>query len=180
MKQAWKLVEAEAYEKARKWALTHVPGRPTRTNWIMWQKELEVIAASYDVSDTYAWTVDAAGNNYGCLALVVDPTNGGPDYELQTGITTYAAPIEPPHYDATIDINTPTFMRKQLEEENEQKKHDYFTLKGTSRGMAENLRNATGEEYYSQLEHSIVGYKNVTVLQEETRFGAVCPNCLKN
>ena len=117
------------------------------------------------MSDTYAWTVDAAGNNYGCLALVVDPTNGGPDYELRTGITTYAAPIEPPHYDATIDINTPTFMRKQLEEENEQKKHDYFTLKGASRGMAENLRNATGEQYYSQLEHSIVGYKNVTVLQ---------------
>ena len=52
MKQAWKVVEAEAYERARKQALTHRPGKPTQTDWIMWQKQLEVIAAGYNVSDT--------------------------------------------------------------------------------------------------------------------------------
>ena len=163
MKVAWRLVEADAYERARKQALTRRPGKPTRTDWIMWQKQLEVIAAGYDVSDTYEWTVDAAGNNYGCLFLTVDPDDV--QYELRTGITTYVEPEEPPHYHEDIDVNTPTFQRKQLEEENEQKKHDFFTMKGALRGMAENLRDAMGEQYYSQLEHSIVGYKNVTVLQ---------------
>ena len=163
MKVAWRLVEADAYERARKQALTRRPGKPTRTDWIMWQKQLEVIAAGYDVSDTYEWTVDAAGNNYGCLFLTVDPDDV--QYELRTGITTYVEPEEPPHYHEDIDVNTPTFQRKQLEEENEQKKHDFFTMKGALRGMAENLRDAMGEQYYSQLEHSVVGYKNVTVLQ---------------
>jgi len=107
--------------------------------------------------------VDAAGNNYGCLFLTVDPDDV--HYELRTGIMTYAKPVEPPHYDATIDINTPTFLQKQLEEENEQKKHDFFTMKGALRGMAENLRDAMDEQYFSQLEHSVVGFKNVTVLQ---------------
>ena len=165
MKQVWKVVEAEAYERARKQPLTQRLGKPTRTDWIMWQKELEKIAAVYDVSDSYKWTIDANGNNYGCLALAVDPVNGGPDYELRTGITTYVAPIEPPHYNAAININTPTYLRKQMEEENEQMKHDFFTWKGAERGLAENLRDAMGEQYYGQLEHSIVGFKNVTMLQ---------------
>ena len=74
----------------------------------MWQKELEVIAAGYDVSDTYDWTVDAAGNNYGGLFLTVDPDDV--HYELRTGINTYEEPVEPLHYHADIDVNTPTFL----------------------------------------------------------------------
>ena len=100
MKNAWKIVEAEAYERARKLALTHRLGKLTQTDWIIWQRQLEVIAASYDVSDTYKFTVGASGNNYGLLFLAVDPLNGGPSYELRTGITTYAVPTEPPHYKA--------------------------------------------------------------------------------
>ena len=163
MKNAWAIVEAEAYERARKQALTHRPGRPTRSDWMMWQRQLEKIAASYDVSETYTFTVDAAGNNFGLLFLTVDPDDV--HYELRTGITTYVEPVQPPRYDAAINAATPTFERKQREEENEQKKHDYFTMKGASRGMAENLRDAMGEQYYNQLEHAIVGFKNVTVLQ---------------
>jgi hypothetical protein len=37
-------------------------------------------------------------------------------------------------------------------------------MKGASTGMAENLRDAMGEQYYGQLEHSVIGFKNVTVL----------------
>ena len=129
----------------------------------MWQRQLEIIAASYDVSDTYTFTVDAAGNNYGLLFLTVDPDDV--HYDLRTGISTYVLPVEPPHYDAAINAATPTFEQKQREEDNEQKKHDFFTMKGASRGMAENLRDAMGEQYYNQLEHSVIGYKNVTVLQ---------------
>lgn len=163
MKSAWAIVEAEGYERARKQPLTHRPGRPTRSDWMMWQRQLEKIAASYDVSETYTFTVDAAGNNFGLLFLTVDPDDV--HYELRTGITTYVEPVQPPRYDAAINAATPTFERKQREEENEQKKHDYFTMKGASRGMAENLRDAMGEQYYNQLEHAIVGFKNVTVLQ---------------
>ena len=54
MKQVWKVVEAEAYERARKQPLTQRLGKPTRTDWIMWQKELEKIAAVYDVSASEA------------------------------------------------------------------------------------------------------------------------------
>ena len=48
MKVAWRLVEADAYERARKQALTRRPGKPTRTDWIMWQKQLKVIVAGYE------------------------------------------------------------------------------------------------------------------------------------
>ena len=154
-------MEAEAYDKARAQPLSVVQGKPSRTNYIAWRKEVELIATGYDVSDTYKWTVDAAGNNFGCLHLTMDDN----DYQIRTSITTYVAPTEPPHYDPTITAATPTFQRKQLEEEMEQKKHDYFTWVGASRGMAENLRNAMEEQYYNELKHSIVGYKNVTTYQ---------------
>ena len=75
MKNAWKLVEKEAYDHARKQSLTIKHGKPTRSDYIGWKKALEIVAASYDVSDSYEWTMDAAGNNYGCLALVVDTVN---------------------------------------------------------------------------------------------------------
>ena len=65
MKNAWKLVEAEAYNHARKQALTIKLGKPSRSDYIQWKKALEVTAASYDISDLYEWTVYAAGNNYG-------------------------------------------------------------------------------------------------------------------
>jgi hypothetical protein len=107
--------------------------------------------------------VDADGNNLGCVALAVNPEED--DYELRFGITTYVAPTKPPHYNPTIDIDTPTYLRKQLEEENEQKKRDYWTYKGVSRGMAENLRDAMEDQYYSKLKHTTIAYRNVTTLQ---------------
>ena len=161
MKQAWKLVEAAAYDQARAQPLTITHGKPSRSNYIAWRKELELIATGYDVSDTYGWSVDAAGNNYGCLHLTMDDN----DYQNRTTITTYVEPTEPAHYDPNINASTPTFQRKQLEEEQEQMKHDFFTWTGASRGMAENLRDAMEEQYYSELKHSIVGYKNVKTLQ---------------
>ena len=162
MKQAWIVVEAAAYNKARARPLTVVRGKPNRSDYITWRKELESTAADYDISDTYSWTVDAAGNNYGCLHDVMDDN----DYQTRTGITTYVEPVEPPHYDPNIDATTPTFQRKQLEEEHEQKKHDFFTWKGAARGLAENLRDAMEEQYYSELKHSIIGYRNVTTLAQ--------------
>ena len=82
-----------------------------------------MIATGYDVSDTCKWTVDTAGNNFGCLHLTMEDN----DYQIRTSINSYVVPIKPAHYDPAIDADTPTFMRKQLEEEWEQKKHDFFT-----------------------------------------------------
>jgi hypothetical protein len=162
MTNAWTLVEQDAYERIRKQPLKKAHGKPSRSDYIEWKTALEIMAASVDVSDTYEWTVDANGNNLGCVALAVNPEED--DYELRFGITTYVAPTKPPHYNPTIDIHTPTYLRKQLEEENEQKKRDYWTYMGVSRGMAENLRDAMAEQYYSKLKHTIIAYKNVTTL----------------
>ena len=162
MKNAWKLVEAEAYEQARKQPLTKKHGKPTRSDYIVWCKALEIVAASYDVSDTYDWTVDAAGNNFGCLALVVDPMDA---YEIRTSITTYVAPTEPPHYDATINADTPTFQRKQLEEENEQKKHDYFE-EDVIKGILEREQWEDENKPLEIFSESLKGYiKDVETLQ---------------
>ena len=48
------------------------------------------------------------------------------DYTNPTNTTTLVEPVKSPHYDPNIDANTPTFQCKQLEEEHEQEKHDYF------------------------------------------------------
>ena len=154
-------MEAEAYDKARAQPLTITHGKPSRSNYIAWRKELELIATGYDVSDTYGWSVDAAGNNYWCLHLTMDDNV----YQNCTTITTYVEPTEPAHYDPNINAATPTFQRKQLKEEQEQKKHDFFTWTGASRGMAENLHDSMEEQYYSELKHSIVGYKNVKTIK---------------
>ena len=163
MKQAWKLIEADAYDKVRTRPVTVVRGKPTRSDYIVWRRELEITASAIDISDTYAWTVDGTGNNYGCLFEVMDDN----DYIQRTGInaTVITKPVERPHYDPNINATTPTYQRKQMEEEHEQKKHDFFTWKGAARGLAENLRDAMEIQYYSELEHTIVGYKNVKVLQ---------------
>jgi hypothetical protein len=163
MKQAWKLVEVEAYDKVRSRQMTVVWGKPTRANYIGWRRELEITASAVDISDTYKRTVDAAGNNYECLFEVMDDK----DYNQRTGIniTVVVAQTEPSHYDTNINAQTPTFQRKQMEDEHEQKKHDFVTWKGASRGLAENLRNAMEVQYYSKLEHSIIRYKNVRVQQ---------------
>ena len=86
-------MEAAAYDKARTQPLPVVYGKPSRSNYIAWRKEVELIATGYDVSDTYKWTVDTAGNNFGCLHHTMDDNN----YQLRMSIMTYVVPTKPPH-----------------------------------------------------------------------------------
>ena len=52
MKQAWKLVKAEVYGKIHAHSLVLIHSKLTQLNYIAWQKELELIATSYDISLT--------------------------------------------------------------------------------------------------------------------------------
>ena len=161
MKTVWKQVEDAASTLMLSQPITKVHGRPTRQNYIVWKKELERAANQIEIDETYPWTVDTTGNNYGGMKLTMDDN----EYQLRTNITTYAEPTEPVQYDPNIDAATPTFQRKQMEQEHEQTKHDYWTWKGASKGLAERLRGAMERQYYSELEHHITGFRAVTTLE---------------
>ena len=66
MKSAWKSVEKEAYEVARKHALANkVFKEPDRMDLIGWKTEMAIWLPEVDISDTYeAITVDGAENTY--------------------------------------------------------------------------------------------------------------------
>jgi hypothetical protein len=126
MKTVWKQVEEAASTLMISQPITKVHGRPTRQNYITWKKELERAANQIEIDETYPWSVDATGNNYGGMKLTMEDN----EYELRTGITTFAEPTEPVQYDPAINANTPTFQRKQMEQEHKQTKHNYWTWKG--------------------------------------------------
>jgi len=161
MKTVWKQVEEAASTLMISQPITKVHGRPTRQNYITWKKDLERAANQIEIDETYPWSVDATGNNYGGMKLTMEDN----EYELRTGITTFAEPTEPVQYDPAINANTPTFQRKQMEQEHEQTKHDYWTWKGASKGLAERLRGSMERQYYSELEHHITGFRAVTTLE---------------
>ena len=141
--------------------LTKVHCWPTRQHYIVWKKELERAANQIEIEDTYSWTVDATGNKYGGMKLTMDKN----EYKIRTGITTFVKPVEPVQYNPNINGATPTFQRKQMEQEHKQTKHDYWTWKGASKGLSEKIRGSMEQQYYSKLEHHITGFRAVTTLE---------------
>ncbi len=121
MKSIWKQVEEAAITLMNNQPITKVHGQPTRQNYVVWKKELERAANQIEIEDTYLWTVDATGNNYGGMKLTMDDN----EYRIRTGINTFVEPVEPVHYNPNIDEDTPTFQRKQMEQEHEQTKNNY-------------------------------------------------------
>jgi hypothetical protein len=59
----------------------------------------------------------------------------------------------------------PRHVRKRKEEVHNQKIVDYWTWKGTMRGLAENIRDAIEEKYYIALKHPKTKYNIVTPLE---------------
>jgi hypothetical protein len=59
----------------------------------------------------------------------------------------------------------PTHERKRREEEWELVCTSWFIRKGFLRGVVDNLRDALDEQYYSQLKHRLMAYRNVTPFQ---------------
>jgi len=52
-----------------------------------------------------------------------------------------------------------------MEEEWEEKRVSWFIRKGFLRGTTMNMRDALGEQYYSQLKHINTAYRNTTPIQ---------------
>ena len=74
-----------------------------------------------DISDTYGDnTVDAAMNNFGCLAGIMTE-----DEYLQRTTLDWEEPTKPDYYDTNITNVMPRHMRKRMEEVHDQKITDY-------------------------------------------------------
>ena len=116
MKSAWKLVEKEAYEVARKHALANkvfkVFKEPDRMDLIGWKTEMAIWLPEVNISDTYEdITVDVAENNYRCLKVIMTEE----EYLKRTSLD-FEEPEQPDHYDATITDTMARHTRKRLEE----------------------------------------------------------------
>lgn len=154
-------MEKEAYEVARKHALANkVFKEPDRMDLIGWKTEMARWLPEVDISDTYEeFTVDAAENNYGCLKIIMTE-----EEYLERTTLDFEEPEQPDHYDATITDEMARHVRKRMEEIHSQKQHDYWTWKGTERGVAENIRDAMPEQYYVALKHPLTAYAKVAAL----------------
>ena len=82
-----------------------------------------------------------------------------------TSIDTYAVQPEPATYYPAITSTTPTHTRKPIEEEWELVQFLWFIRKGFLRGVIENLRDALDEQYYAQLKHRLMAYRNIIPFQ---------------
>jgi hypothetical protein len=147
-----------------------VHGRPTQSNYEILKSEAGTLAS--EVEDiTYAWSKNNT-DNYGLLGDILREDK----YNELTGIGTYTIPTEPASYDPTITNATLTHKHKRKEEEWELVRTSWFIRKGFLRGIADNLRNALDEQYYSQLRHRLTAYRNVTPLQILEHFNDCwCP-----
>ncbi len=145
-------------------------GRPTQSNYEILKSEAGTLAS--EVEDiTYAWSKNNT-DNYGLLGDILREDK----YNELTGIGTYTIPTEPASYDPTITNATLTHKHKRKEEEWELVRTSWFIRKGFLRGIADNLRNALDEQYYSQLRHRLTAYRNVTPLQILEHFNDCwCP-----
>jgi len=154
-----KQVETTAHEAVHATPFTRVHGRPKRKDYETLKDEASVLAS--EVEDiTYAWSRDAT-KEYGLLANIL----GFDEYDELTGIDTYAISAEPALYDPAVTNATPTHERKHCEEEWELVRTSWFIRKGILRGVVDNLRDALDEQYYSQLKHRLMAYRNVTSFQ---------------
>ena len=144
--------ETTAYENVRSNPLTRVHGRPTRSKTSAQASKVEDI--------TYLWSKNAT-NNYGLLGNILSAD----EYDELTGIDSYVIPNEPASYDPAITNATLTHERKRQEEEWDLLLTSWFTQKGFLRGIIDNLCDALDEQYYAQLKHRLITYRNVPPFQ---------------
>ena len=106
-----KQAEATAYEGVRSHPFTRIHGRPTSNDFDTLKEEASMLAC--EVEDiNYPWSISAT-EEFGLLADII----GAAEYDIMTGISTYAEPIKPAAYNTTINNATSTHERKRKEEE---------------------------------------------------------------
>jgi hypothetical protein len=163
MKPTNKAIEQAAHDVMRTHAqtITRLNHKPTRMDLINMKEEIETTLVNIDISKTYGThTVDAEGNNYGCLAGIYTE-----DEYLNHTTCDWDEPTEPDYYDPNITDAMPRHVRKRKEEVHNQRIVDYWTWKGTMRGLANNIRDAIEEKYYIALKHPKTKYNIVTPLE---------------
>ncbi len=106
---------------------------------------------------TYAWNKSIT-DNYGLLGDIL----GVNEYYELTSIFTYTIPAEPALYNPSINNAMPTHKCKCKEEDWDLICTAWFTRKGFLRGIVDNLRDTLDEQYYSQLKHHLMAYRNIT------------------
>jgi hypothetical protein len=73
--------------------------------------------------------------------------------------------MKPMLYDPSINNMTPTHKWKCKEEEWDLIHTAWFIQKGFLQEIVNNLRDAHDEQYYSQLEHCLMAYRNIAPFQ---------------
>jgi hypothetical protein len=117
MKQTNKAIEQAAYDVIRKHTITRLNHKPTRVDLINMKEEIETTLVNIDISETYGdATVDANGNNYGCLAGIYTD-----DEYLQHTTCDWVELTEPEYYDPNITDEMPRHERKCMEAVHDQK-----------------------------------------------------------
>ncbi len=103
-------------------------------------------------------------DEYGLLAEIL----GLDEYDHQTGIDTYVEEAKPDTYDLAITVTTPTHTQKRLEEEWECTRTCWYIRKGLLKGVTANMRDALDKQFYLQLKHCHLAYRNITPEQNRT------------
>jgi hypothetical protein len=144
-----KSAESASYDAVRATPFTCIHRCPTCHGYKTLKKEVADLASEVN-NLTFAWSCDpATGKEYGLLAEII----GEDEYNHLTS-QTWVQEVEPAHYNPDINDATVTHMRKQMEEEWEEKPKSWYIRKGFLHGVTMNMRNALDKQYYSQL-HSL-------------------------
>jgi hypothetical protein len=164
--------ETTAFENVHAIPFTRIHGHPTGSDYKILKHKAATLASKVD-NITYAWSCDAVtGDEYGLLAKIL----GLDEYDHQTGIDTYVDETEPDTYDPAITVTTPTHTRKRLEEEWERTRTCWYIWKGFLKGVTANMRNALDKQFYSQLKHHHLAYRNITPFQLLEHLNTIwCP-----
>ena len=92
--------------------ITRLNHKPTQMDLINMKEEIETTLVNIDISKTYGdKTVDAKGNNYGCLAGIYTE-----DEYLSHTTCDWEELTEPDYYDPNITDAMTRHVRKHIEE----------------------------------------------------------------
>ena len=101
-----KQAKATSYKNVQSHPFIRIHWRPTRNNFDILKEDASMLACKAE-DINYPWSKSAT-DEYDLLADII----GAAEYDIMTGISTYAEPVEPAAYDTTINNATATHERK--------------------------------------------------------------------
>ena len=146
------------YDRERATPIIRIHGRPSRPDYDRMVRDLGeyVITVQLPAHD---WSTEAAtGSSYDALPLVIEPAA----YLNKAGLI-YTTPGQPPAFSTRITGTTNDLNKAKYKAEHEEKKENFFVLKGAKQGMYETIYDALDLTYNEQLHDDTLGYSQVTV-----------------